>query len=488
MALLALLLASALAGSSRAQEAKPPTAAAPSPDRVVFAFVGVGLISMEPAPEDERLLPDRTVVVVNGRITAVGPREEVDVPPEAVRIESAGRYLIPGLIDSHCHLLSDERIPDEFAKDELFVLLANGVTTIRDPIGRPELLALRDRIASGEQLGPRLVVGSPQFAGREIGDPFHGFLAVDPDEARAAVRRFAEEGYDAIKITFFVSRPVYDAIVAEAAAVGLPVIGHVGPDVGLDAALAAGEQIEHLDEFLEALLPEDAPVPQSVSGTKVWRPELWESLDWLDSSRIPALARRVVDAGVWSSPTLSFLNGSFGTGRSDDVLMTQLDGRFVSAKVRADLLSGRERFWADPPSAERRARFVELRNAITRELHAAGGRLMAGSDAPEWLNLGGFALHRELRALVDAGLEPWDALEAATRNPAEFFGGGDEYGTIAVGRRAELLLLRKNPLEDVANAAEIEGVMLDRNWFPAASLHHFLVRAQERLRQAPLLR
>jgi len=430
------------------------------------------------------VLEDRNVVVRDGRIASIASETPRDVDR---RVDGRGKFLVPGFVDMHSHLLSDDRIADEFAPAEMDVILANGVTTIRDPIGKPELLGVRERIAAGEMRGPTLYVGSPQLSARAFGRVYHGVAVTAPEEARAAVRRFKEEGYDAIKTTFGLTLPVYDAIVAAAKEASIPVIGHLDANVDLRRGLEAGHQIEHLDRFFEALLREDAPVRRSLSGSGVWQRPAWESLDHLDESRILALAKEVAESGVFNTPTLAFLNTSFGTGRTDEEIDASPDVRFVSPSVRAELLRGRARYWADPPPEARRRRFVELRNRITKALYESGANLMAGSDSPEWMLLYGFTLHRELDALVAAGVPPYGALEAATRNPAEWLGALDEFGTIEVGKRADLVLLAASPLDDIANTKRIEGVVAHGVWYDRETLDRMLDAAAARLSKAPPL-
>ncbi len=450
--------------------------------RDTIAFLNANVVPMD----REGILIDQHVIIASGRIVELGPAATTDVPEEATRIEADGRYLIPGLFDMHSHLLSDDRIADEYAPAEIAVILANGVTSVRDPIGNPQLLELRERVEAGELIGPTLFVGSPQLAGQAFGDVFNGREVRTPEQAEQAVRDFHAAGYDFLKLTFFISQPVYEAAVETAAELGMPVVGHVGPAVRLRRALEAGQQIEHLDQYLEALLPEDAPVENSLSGIGIWQRPNWESLRYLDETRIPDLSRATLEAGVWNTPTLAFLNTSFGTGRSDREIAESPEYRFVSAQVREELLRGREVYWSNPPPESQRLKYVELRNRITKTLYEAGARLMAGSDAPEWLLLYGFTLHRELESLVAAGLPPQAALEAATRNPAEWLGVLDDRGTIEPGKRADLVLLNANPLADISHTKEIEGVMLGGQWLSRIALDFLLDRGAAELSQAGL--
>jgi imidazolonepropionase-like amidohydrolase len=462
---------------------RPAIARSTGPTAIdTIAFMNVNVVPLD----REGVLADQNVLVHDGRVVGMGPAADTPISERVTRIEGEDRYLIPGLFDMHSHLLSDDRIVDDHAGAELAVILANGVTSIRIPIGKPEHLEYRRLIEAGEMIGPALEVGSPQIAGQAFGATFNGREVKTAEQARQAVRDFHAEGYDFIKLTFFISEEVYAAAVETAAKLGMRVVGHVGPQVRLERALLAGQQIEHLDQYLEALLPEDAPTRNSLSGIGIWQRPNWESLEYIDEARIADLARATAEAGVWNTPTLAFLNSSFGTGRSDRQIADSPDYAFVSAEVREELLRGRDVFWSNPPPEEWRLRYVDLRNRLTRALYDVGAKLMAGSDAPEWLLLYGFTLHRELESFVEAGLPPQAALETATRNPAEWLGVLEETGTIEVGKRADLVLLSANPLERISNTRRIEGVMLGGQWLSRIALDFLLDRSAAELSQANL--
>lgn len=445
---------------------------AQTPSLPDYAFIGVDVIPMD----RERLLEDHVLVVQSGRITALGPTATTDIPEDVVRIDGRGKYLIPGLIDMHVHLLADTRIDDTYLPDELAVMLAKGVTTIRIPIGRPELLALREHVARGEQLGPRLYVAGPQLMGFAFGGNRH--LVRTPEEAAAAVRVDKAAGYDFVKLTFGTPPPIYEAIVATANEVGIPMMGHVDPQVGLERALEAGQQIEHMDGYLEAL------VPASVGLAKELGPP-WKALPHIDETRIQTVAAASAEANAWVTPTLAYYNALYGPDWTNDAIQQSPYYRFVSPAVREDLLRWRT-MMPNRASAEMQERYVDVRNKLAKGLYDAGVRLMAGSDAPELMMLYGFTLHRELKSLVVAGLSPYAALETATRNPAAFLGALDTYGTLEVGKQADLVLLAANPLDDIKNTERIEGVMRHGHWLPQAELHRMLATAAEVLSQAPL--
>ena len=198
------------------------------------AFVGVNVIPMD----RERVMRNQTVVVSDGIITQIGDVKKVKVPKDALRIDGSGKYLMPGLVDMHTHLLSDnDEFPDSIAEDELRVMVANGVTTIRLMIGTPEQLVLRARSARGEIVAPTLYCASPHLTGRKQGNDF---VVNTPEEARDAVRKSKQAGYDFIKVTTFIKPEVYEAAVDEAAILGIRVVGHADSRfVGVERAWKA---------------------------------------------------------------------------------------------------------------------------------------------------------------------------------------------------------------------------------------------------------
>jgi imidazolonepropionase-like amidohydrolase len=448
----------------------------------IIAFTNVNVIPMD----RERVLKNQTVVVSNGRIAEMGDAARVRVPAEALRIDGRGKYLVPGLIDMHTHLFSDDDFPDSLAGDELAVMIANSVTTARLMIGTPEHLVLREKIAKGEMTAPTLYVASPQLSGRALGNRFNGYVVTTPDEAREAVRRSKAAGYDFIKLTNFITRPVYDAAIEAARESGIRVVGHVDTQVGVARALEVGQQIEHLDGYMESVLKDDAPIKTSVSDIHVFRKANWESLDYIDERKIKQIARATARAGIYSTPTLTFFKITFGIGASDEEVRARPDYRFVPPKKRQLWFAAGKRLWAAPPSEARRREYVRVRNLMVKEIYEAGGKIMAGSDTPEWFLLYGWTLHRELRSLVEAGLSTYAALEAATRNPAEFLNALDTIGTIARGKRADLVLREANPLDEIANTEKRVGVMARGKWMPEAVLRKMLDQIAARFEKVPV--
>ncbi len=421
---------------------------------------------------------DATVLVRDGRIAEVGPSRKVKVPSGARRIDGRGRYLIPGLADMHAHLYSDGEVPDSVAPYELGVMVANGVTATRFMIGTEEHFALRKQVEAGRIVGPQLWLASPHFTGKE---DLNSRVVTTPEEARKAVKEMADLGYDFIKLTLFITPPVYDAIVSEAKARGIRVVGHVDPQVGVAKALAAGQQIEHLDNYLESVLADSAPMRESVSDRGVFKLANWESLDYVDDRKVERIAGATARSGTFTCPTLTVFKVAFALGQSEAEVKARPDWGIMPPDMRGLYLKAREKYWSNPASEERRMRWVEVRNRLVKAIADSGGKIMAGSDTPEWFFGYGWTLHREMESLVAAGLTPYQALAAATRNPAEFLRASKEWGTIERGKRADLVLVTGNPLEDIRNTAKIEAVAIGGRWLDQAERERMITSAVERL-------
>ena len=444
----------------------------------VVAFVNVNVIPMD----RERVLRNQTVIVSDGKITSIGDAKRIKPPDGAQVVDGTGKFLIPGLMDMHVHLFSDDEFPDSLAEDEFKVMIAYGVTTIRFMIGTPEQLVLREKSAKGEILAPTIFSASPHLTGRK--QP-NGIVVTTEAEARAAVAKSKQDGYDFIKVTTFLAPEVYEAIVDEAKKQNIRVVGHADSrSVGLQRALNARQQIEHLDSYLEALLPETAPVKGSVSDLYVYTPKNWESIDYLDETKIPELARLTVKANPFVTPTLHLFKFTFGKGRSEESFKAQPDIRFYPQKTVDAWTRASKRYLSTAAPIEKREKYIRIRNQIVKAIYDAGGKIMAGSDTPEWLMLYGHTLHLEMIDLRDAGLSNYATLEAATKNPAAFLGLLDQAGTIEKGKRGDLVLLDANPLEDIANTQKRAGVMIKGQYFTQTEMNRWLDEIAPRFQHA----
>lgn len=421
-------------------------APAPAP---ATAFVGVTVLPMD----SERRLEDHTVVVRDGRIVAVGPRATTPVPEGATTLDGAGRFLMPGLADMHVHTWAASDAP---------MFLAHGVTTVRNLFGSPQHLAWRAQVEQGTLLAPTLITAGPILDG----DPpvWPGSIVVlDVESARAAVELHVEQGYDFLKVYNRLPREAYEAIVEEARLAGLAIDGHTPDAVGYERVLAAGQRtVEHMSGI-------GLVVAAGTPGTG-WA---GDNFGWqrVDPERQKLWVERSVAAGVWLCPTFVVFQ---------KMLEPELFERELGMDHVRHVPAFTRQFWksmnaSNTPEGRAAGRdSVPARMAFAKAFADAGGRLILGTDMGNPLVVPGYSVHEELANFAAAGLSPYQALASATRAPAECLGLADEFGTVAVGRRADLLLLGADPLLDVDNAREIQGVMARGRWLERAELERSL--------------
>lgn len=427
-----------------------PALSFPAPLRAQapVAFVDVSVIPMDA----ERVLEGQTVLVTEGRIAAIGPAGSVEVPPGAVVVPGAGRFLIPGLSEMHAHI-PPPQAGEEVVSRTLFLYLAGGVTNIRGMLGHPSHLELGARAARGEILAPRIFTSGPSL---------NGSTAQTPAAAAAMVEAQHEAGYHLLKLHPGLSREVFDAIDAAADRVGIGFAGHVSGEVGLRRALEAGyASIDHLDGYVEALAGLGDGFDPGETGFFGFG-----VVDRADPALIPALARATAEAGVWNVPTQTLMEHLLSPDDPEE-MAARPEMRYMPPSTVRQWVERKRSFQGeDGFDATRAERYLELRRALILALHEAGAGLLLGSDAPQWWNVPGFSARRELELMVAAGLTPYEALRTGTVAPAEYFGETDRWGTIAEGRSADLVLLDASPLDDISNLWAQAGVMVRGRWLP----------------------
>ena len=385
-----------------------------------LALVGATLVDATGAPA----VPNATVVVDNGRIVAAGPSASTPVPPGARRIDVAGKTIIPGLWDSHAHLHQIEWIPTYFAA---------GVTSVRDMGSEwPLLVAMRKAIRSGTVTGPNLffagLIDGPGLAG------FGEFSAATPEEGRAIVRRYHQLGFEMIKIYMALAPEVMAAICDEAHTLDMRCTGHVPNSMDLHQAIDAGmDQLAHF------------PVRGDLTT------------DEGKKQIAHFLAKKTV-----FDPTASW--GEIG-GKSAAEPMENIQP--VLQHLPRPLLQEHVASLGQSPSdtATSHARLARMLANI-KAAHDAGVPIIAGTDE----GIPAYSVYRELELYVKAGFTPMDALRAATAVAAQAMRVDKDLGTIATGKRADLLVLDANPLENISNIRTVRFVMKDGRMFDSAAL------------------
>jgi imidazolonepropionase-like amidohydrolase len=424
------------------------------------AFVNVNIVH----PELNTVIRGQTIVVAGTTIRQIGPVAELKPAPGSRIIDVNGAYAMAGLADMHAHVPLRQK-EETYLKDLLFLWVANGVTTIRGMNGEPSHLVLRERIARGEVLGPRLFTAGPPFIGAKL---------KDPDQARTRVVEQAEAGYNFIKVHMGITRPVYDAVAQASREQQIPFAGHVAQDIGLSHALESGQAtIDHLDGYWPALVRDDADIDGIDYGL------LGAPLTaYIDDEKFRIVAQATYEAGVWNVPTLSMAEkfvGPIDVNASRPGL-AYMPPRIVNGWTAA--AKGFQAASAEGPSTA--IDFLNYRLQLVKALHDADAGLLLGSDSPQILNVPGFAIHAELALLVEAGLTPAEALTTGTTNPAAFFGMENTFGQIAVGFDADLILLKENPLEQLDTLRRPLGIMLRGRWISADDIEAGLALIRQR--------
>ena len=365
-------------------------------------------IHVVPMDGSERILERQTVLIEDHQIIALGQNEKIAIPEGTYIIDGTAKFLIPGLVDAHVHLRHADTT-------DLLSYLKAGVTTIREMNGRPFLLDWRKQIEKGALLGPTLYVASPtigNFSSPREGYPTPTTIA----QVDSTINRFAEQGYDWIKVYTFLPSDMFIPIIEAAARHGIPVGGHPPLGISFDDMLKM-KSIEHLLGYLDPLMTKEA-----ISLDEEDMRGVFHAVDY-DKEGLIKLAQKTNLAGVWNCPTILFF-----------------DHRVPTERVR--------KAWEQP---HLRKLGHENRVAIVKALHEAGADLVVGTDSDAGDDLPAEAIHEELANMLEAGMSAYQVLNAATNKAAEFLGGQSEFGTISVGKRADLIMLEHNPFEDLSS-------------------------------------
>jgi imidazolonepropionase-like amidohydrolase len=434
--------------------------------------------------------PDMSVIIDGDRIVAIGPWRKMHAPKAAQTLDGEGKFLIPGLWDMHVHGASDTRAPWSHL---LFV--ANGVVGVRDMSGPPDAHAWRATQVSAPDPSPTIYLGSPIVDGQRPIWP-DSIVVANAAQGREVVDQQQQRGADFIKVYSRLSRDAYFAIADEANKRGIPFEGHVPESLTAAEASGAGQKsIEHLTQVaagssreeaasiadlqrLEALFrAPGATMAQKMDAGRGIIQVNARIVETFDAATAQSLFALFIKNGTWQTPTLTLLQAQI-----DKPLDTN-DPRlkYLSKEVRSKWNDGYYKHY--PP--EPRAALVALSKAqfdesmkIVGLMYKSGVPILAGTDTMNPRCFPGFGIHDELALLVAAGMSPLAALQAATRNAAQFIGQLDRRGTIEVGKVADLVLLDKDPLADIHNTRAIQAVVLNGRLFGRSALNQMLAQAQ----------
>jgi imidazolonepropionase-like amidohydrolase len=464
-----------------------PTALAAQAKPVVFTRVTV--IDMVDAKPETGM----TVVVEGNRIASIGKAGKIRIPKNAQVIDASGKFLIPGLWDMHVHALRPERV-DYFFR----LFIANGVTGVRD-MGTTEegfaiLAGLRREIAGGKRTGPRIIAAGRILDGAKPDVPENSIPFSNEAEARQAVRFLKESGADFIKVYSGMPRAQYYAIIDEAKKQNIPVAGHIPPEItSFEASDAGQKSFEHLGNILLSCSTLDAKTIETRAAALV-KPSgkpgdfshiparIAEStriaLETYDERKCQTLFAKLAGNKTWQVPTLA-------TKRAlslvdDGTFFNDARMKYITANELENWKPENNFFlkYRTPEFIVQKKRLYQKELELTAAMHKAGVPFMAGTDIPGAYTYPGFTLHDELALLVQTGFTPFEALRAATRNPAEYLNLSDKLGTIEKGKLADLVLLDANPLDDINNTKRINAVVFNGKYLSKEAIANLLAEVE----------
>lgn len=448
------------------------------PQKGSFAIKNVYLLS----EDGERMIQNQTILIEDGHISAID--STLTLSSEILILDGTGKYLIPGLIDMHVHLFQ--------SPNDLLLYIANGVTEIRELIGEEDHLQWRKEIENNERIGPKMFISSPRIGSFETMEGWmmeytQGYVNLkSAEEAREAVQDFHDEGYDAIKIYSQVNKETYIAISETAETLNMPIYGHVPWALGFEDVWKFGQSdIVHFEELMNAL-GREFNEERVIGGFKGRDAEFLEFID----NRSDKLAKSLIENNIVVTSTL-WLTTSFKWQTYEmDKLLKEVEleyenpgisewskhipgglGWFTEVhrfkvppnQTKEDIESNKQ-FWAT---------YAKSTQLLAKNMIDKGVTIMAGTDANLPPTVPGFSLHDELMSLKKAGMSNAEVLNAATATPASFLNSNT--GKIKIGYEANLILLEKNPLEDISNTKSISTVISKGQVFDSAMLDKILL-------------
>ncbi len=418
-------------------------------ETMVTAIKHVNILTME----NDIILPNQTVLMKNGIIAEIGDTDSIKVPEGCEEIDAEGKYLIPGIIDMHTHIVDS---------NDLTLFLCNGVTTIRNMAEYPDVekypdsfqstlnytdaLTLRNKINSGELAGPQIVQAGHVLDGDP---PFHEALCtplVEGSDIDSIVKSEKEKGYDYIKVYWNLPETDFNAIVQAAEKYGMKVVGHVPASIKYEEAIGSMYSIEHLTGMYD--------------GASIM-PDLGR------------LIQRANETGTWHCPTLIELRNLLPI---DNPNFIALQNRPENKYIKEDL----KEFWNKEivrwgGLTGYAGEAMDYFQMLVGELYKGGVRIVAGTDCGVMpYVLPGFSIHEEMELLTTCGLSNYEALKAATIDAAKCLDQDDRIGSIAVGKKADIVLIDGDPLQDIKNTRKISGVMYNGKWLSEQRIKELL--------------
>ncbi len=429
-----------------------------------YVVKNVSVIPMD----TDKVLQQQDVFIANGIITNISNTGATETDKDALVIDGAGKYLMPGFAEMHAHVPGTD--DTAIAKNVLELYVLNGVTTIRGMLGHPQHLILRDEIQKGAFIGPLFYAGAPGLSGGSV---------KSVKDADSLVRKYKNDGYDFLKLLPGLTLENFNAIVKTAREVNIPFAGHVSSSVGVWNAIAAGyASIDHLDGFVEALVPGIEKIPENKRG--LFGLYIADKTDWKKND---SLMHALHQNSIWVVPTQALAERWFTPAKSADAFSREPEMIYMDKTTLGNWIKAKQNMMADPlyDSAKVIA-LIELRKKLIKACVDNNVGIVAGSDAPQVFDVPGFSLHQELKYMADAGLTTYQVLQTATTNVGRYY-NNPNLGVVKKGAVANLVLLHKNPLEDIANTTGIAGVFSGNYWLSKAEIDERLENLKGKIKQ-----
>ncbi|MGM0945000.1 MAG: amidohydrolase family protein [Bacteroidota bacterium] len=423
----------------------------------------VHVISME----NDQVLKDHALYISEGKIQKIIP-----LTPQTPRmsadqvIDGNGAYVFPGLAEFHAHLPVANDGSTQLQEESMWLYLANGVLRIRSMLGHPSHLDLKRRVQSGETEGPRVYISGPSFNGNSVSSP---------EQAAQMVIDQKKAGYDHLKIHPGVELDEMWEIAKTAKEENIPFGGHVPLAVGIDNALGSGfKSVEHMDGYLEGLLPDDLDIDPTTSG-----PFNLKLADQVLMEKLPDLIVKTLQQGTYIAPTLTLFDRYFGYIPADEFRlapeMKYLPGPLIQQWVNTKKQLER----AGMLDKEYVAPYLAFRNRLFMELHRAGVPMIMASDSPQVFNVPGFSIHHEIELMSEAGMSNYEILKTGSVEPAKYMHAEADWGMIKEGMSADFVMVKENPLENLKTMQKPLGLAIGGKWITGKKLQEELDRIEK---------
>lgn len=413
-------------------------------------------------------LENHTIIIDSaGMIKKIGPSSSIRLDDAVTVVNANGQFLTPGLSEMHAHIPVAQEGNDTLVKETLFLYLSQGITLIRGMLGNPYHLTLKEQVANGEILSPRIYTSSPSMNGNTV---------QSPEEANTKVAQYKFDGYDFLKIHPGIQLDAFKALVKTSRSVGIPFAGHVPEMVGIENALNFEyATIDHLDGYMQGLVPASSDMTYEAMGLF----GMFAAAE-MDETLIEKWVQMTLDHQVGVVPTHSLMT-RWSSPRSGAEMLQDPGVKYMPAGTRFQWRTAKDRMLQNEHYDEGSAQiYLTLRNKLLKAMYDNGVQILLGSDAPQIFNVPGFSIHHEMKAMADAGLPNRAILASGSIEPARYFGNEDRYGEIKEGRVAEFILLGANPLDDIANMRQVKGVMVGGNWLSEAFISERLAAIAKR--------